>query len=1342
MKISGDFESIEASFVDQKTENDIKSAKTVIYSIIQRFCSENRTSFADKTVSLINTEIAKRRLRNVGLSLMTAESIIERFRFVGINNEDELNDVLTEFMGTAFLDDKRFGCPKLLLHLAIQNLGLSLDGFTYDYKLFIRLKTLSLYDNERSSILDLNSYSKVLKQLNPYLKINTACKNNASNSSIQEILSEAPAADEYAFTMEMSESDSKFSFAQGGYNTSYALGAFATTLEQSKTRSLTIGLGDAFIDVDTSSMFDILAQLSIINMRIANRSNLPKRKDKSKGSSKISQTDIEKSNSFISGDDAHRTSGWEKSGAGRSVQHNCMVLYLNLERLSVVVSCSTSFFTLLRASHMELQFSSSPSTSELFGMVFDISLIDLTAGGFLHREILWTKSGDSTTPVITIIISPQDQLKYVFSCSVYGLRVAFLYRFLSEFIYIAQEHFTKPIQAIIKDLEDLSKKSLDQALDPGSNSSVFSFNDISIDEEEVKASLESVKQSQEKENVNPQISILFQVSIEDFCVIVPRNSSSLDVIGFKADHASIRITNEREAFKAPTKQILNPKFGGHLYFDPLSNRWIQDQFSANYPARSNSNDDQEIDFSVFHDADDTEKINQINSPDEVTENNEALRIAVDLCETIIYTSIDQESDEQISVKARRSSRRTYSTVASVTFDETDPCVTTYLEIENLGFVRQPKEGASSNYRNRWVVNSRSELNLRFVLDITSTETKLLFGDTENLSSLDLAASQSEFYLLMALWFDNVYEKPRFLPKALTSQQNVTQTESTTKVERNFENEDHLPPRFIPFQSSSAQNGCDAYGSIEYIRDILERKANFELMVVRAYVALGCGVDLNYFSKEIPWSRCLNNLESQFRDVLPSLHPHFNTIHTASSVKTPTTADRRKSKHASRNVTGVIPRKVIPIADCRVEGFLLHVSNDDDVTRLFISAGKSEVYDSRVPVQSAIPLVFRMAPSDERTNAQDLYHPSTRSNSSKGLALKSIVYGISDFDFGFDRKSIETDCQQDVPFMFTLMRSVPSNWLTMNVGLDMVDMNVNGFDIVLLIADYFSDYFRFIEYGHPSVKAFSKLDKHIIPYGAVDLRMFIYRPHINILSSSSMVDPPCVLIEAERGLFFRYTADTKGAYKYTTYLNDLAVVLVKHYRPPAAHRGARGSSGSGRGYRTAIEFLNAILQFSYDSEISQLDVRCEIFNPQPNLERRDSDETGEKYVDIKENLDRVDVVHIPEPVCLFPLLRSDKEFTRYSCDIVTCYEDILFAVSTIRSSFAGITGAPPKANGKINESDEPFRKESSENIHENADNSHSDSFSTFMVIAVTGMRLMIVDNVLGLHLPLFQVIWMY
>ena len=101
-------------------------------------------------------------------------------------------------------------------------------------------------------------------------------------------------------------------------------------------------------------------------------------------------------------------------------------------------------------------------------------------------------------------------------------------------------------------------------------------------------------------------------------------------------------------------------------------------------------------------------------------------------------------------------------------------------------------------------------------------------------------------------------------------------------------------------------------------------------------------------------------------------------------------------------------------------------------------------------------------------------------------------------------SSSLDNNSTASFQLSLIKSSLANWTTTTVLLDHIDINAENTQMFNILSDYFSLYFLDGTYGHPGVVAYEQLPSCLKPFGGVDTRLFLSRPHICIFEGDNVM----------------------------------------------------------------------------------------------------------------------------------------------------------------------------------------------------------------------------------------------
>lgn len=302
------------------------------------------------------------------------------------------------------------------------------------------------------------------------------------------------------------------------------------------------------------------------------------------------------------------------------------------------------------------------------------------------------------------------------------------------------------------------------------------------------------------------------------------------------------------------------------------------------------------------------------------------------------------------------------------------------------------------------------------------------------------------------------------------------------------------------------------------------------------------------------------------------------------------------------------------------------------------------------------------------------------------------YGYSEFRFDFSEPQ-DLVSPSRVPIKIVSLYNNLSNWRT--TSLEMLEPDVCSRDLrpLWLLIDYFSAYFRSPTYGNPY--CFDFLHDGSSVYGGSDLRMIFWKPLVMVMKEPSSKETQYVILESCSFIAYRIMTDSAGSFKVSTQANDLALVLIKQLRP--INRGLRGAAGSGRGVRTVLEHLTLRFVYHFNSVLGSTDLIIDILS------------SGEQSNESVFDWDEVSVFtsHAVQTTCVENMDVFPRVFPKMPVNFVSSFADVMLCMSLL-SSFIEVNAEPVQHERNI-----------------------------FCVVRVTDLRLIVVDNVVGLHLPLVQ-----
>ena len=439
-----------------------------------------------------------------------------------------------------------------------------------------------------------------------------------------------------------------------------------------------------------------------------------------------------------------------------------------------------------------------------------------------------------------------------------------------------------------------------------------------------------------------------------------------------------------------------------------------------------------------------------------------------------------------------------------------------------------------------------------------------------------------------------------------------------------------------------------YGTSDYWVHVRRSIPNMEFLLVRSKICLECDMDTNYFLHEI---QSLQYLSSE----------NFPSSQFDNS------SNRR-----------------IPFASVEISWVSLHVQSNDTIMQVALGSSGLRIRDIRGSHVNFAPIICDISRGiDEKT-----YH------------------GYADFDFGLKESQYCLSNTMDIPVKVSYFNAC--NWKTINIGLDVPNLDMKNLDTIWLLTDFFSCYYTYSEFGNPSVIAYNICAPSVLPYGGLDCRLFVKKPHIQT-RESNFEQEQILFVEADTGFFVRYMYDTQNSARMEILAQDVAIVLMQSYCSPARCRGIRGTTGSGHGTRTIIENFTISYSNQFDHTLKQVDNLLAIVPSSREEDKKDNgnnvgDSVGghnrhlsvsgdesqrgnyQPYINFDDDSLVLPSCSVNSPKCVSALGEPSRDFPLHSCSVVSSYEDLIFA-SKLISEFVGIEEVAEDDCGSESKEDE-------------------------------------------------------
>jgi hypothetical protein len=346
---------------------------------------------------------------------------------------------------------------------------------------------------------------------------------------------------------------------------------------------------------------------------------------------------------------------------------------------------------------------------------------------------------------------------------------------------------------------------------------------------------------------------------------------------------------------------------------------------------------------------------------------------------------------------------------------------------------------------------------------------------------------------------------------------------------------------------------------------------------------------------------------------------------------------------------------------------------------------------------------------------------------------SLSHGFADFDYGLQLTSTLLSSEATLlPFQGVFFE-ITQGWKTALLGLQEIDVDIQNFELFLLFFDYFSLYHTNSVFGNPCVHAKLSIETSAWPITGIDLRLFFVKPHIQF-AESPLQTANSLIIEADDGLSLRLISDHQS-WDIQMSANNLAVGLVKSYQTSTATIGLRGTAGSGLGIRTILDETNFIFSYHFNHSLLHSDMQLRAF-PRISILSLGGDDDDDDYFTSNAHLYSDGVLSVPTlPSGGLPVGVDESSWDRVawsSCSQIVLSSDDF---ATLKSFFRRCLmidemGRPTIVSGILPVQSLLFSPDISLEFHQT---------SIFSTVQVNHLQLLIVDNILGLHLPLIQVL---
>lgn len=236
---------------------------------------------------------------------------------------------------------------------------------------------------------------------------------------------------------------------------------------------------------------------------------------------------------------------------------------------------------------------------------------------------------------------------------------------------------------------------------------------------------------------------------------------------------------------------------------------------------------------------------------------------------------------------------------------------------------------------------------------------------------------------------------------------------------------------------------------------------------------------------------------------------------------------------------------------------------------------------------------------------------------------------------------------------------------------------------------------------------------------LDIRLWLLNPHLSIPSNSFDCSQPCLTLESDNGLFYRYKS-----VGYTLVSQEICSSNLDIGVMPKLNANSKPfESYSDNNCEILIKGLNIGIKYDYQPKKNHYNLSVRL-----PLQLNAHEMHGVEVSDYQ-----VQPFLLPKPTVCKPIYRPLRKIGSVLCDI-TLSPHYLQLCSNLLMAFIG--PYPEEECGNISNSNEECSQsiESKEDSSIMSSKSNNDNSSFSITVSIAGLRLIISDISLGMHLP--------
>ena len=315
---------------------------------------------------------------------------------------------------------------------------------------------------------------------------------------------------------------------------------------------------------------------------------------------------------------------------------------------------------------------------------------------------------------------------------------------------------------------------------------------------------------------------------------------------------------------------------------------------------------------------------------------------------------------------------------------------------------------------------------------------------------------------------------------------------------------------------------------------------------------------------------------------------------------------------------------------------------------------------------------------------------------------------------------------DFPFQFSVFKT-PDRWCLDNIGMARLDSCTHDLAFFWILLEYFSAYFVSDGFGNPYFEAerqrieykqqYSQMggNSSQMPCLNLDVRLWLTEPRLAIPTNPADPTSRVLVLKTESGgIFYRYKTIDYDFYAQNIVTQNMDILFLSDARGLSTN--VRRMKKSDRTTQIITAGLDLNVQYDMHIDTNHMNIFVSTSIPDP---------CNDELKGIESSHPIVEPLLLPPPTVCHPRFKfSKRSTTLFSCDITMSPEDLQMA-GNLLYNFAG---PYEPVNEGVSES----------NSGNSTKEGQKEELSLSATVKLTGIRLVICEPILGMHLPIANI----